>query len=71
MSTVITDDLRTSIFEKIKAGSIMKSAAIAETVGVPEVEVLRSLPAGWATELRAADAEAIIRSLEQLPALLA
>lgn len=64
MTIVTIEELRPQVAERVKAGSITRTAAIAEALGVAELDVMRALPAAWATELRHTDAEAILRSLE-------
>lgn len=60
------DDLREQIARKLKANPGMKTAMLAETLGIAEGEVLRAMPGGLATELALDRLEELIRGLEPL-----
>jgi putative heme iron utilization protein len=63
------EELREKIARKLEANPTLKTAMLAETLGVPEAEVLRAMPEGMARELDATKAEEIIKSLEGLGTL--
>ncbi len=60
------DSLRETINAKLKANPSMKTGMLAETLGVPESDILASMPAGYANEFRIANFEEFIKGLQQL-----
>jgi putative hemin transport protein len=62
-------DLRERIARKLSANPRLKTAMLAETLAVPEAEIMRSMPAGFARELDPARSEQLIRALAELGTL--
>ncbi|MEQ8821842.1 MAG: hemin-degrading factor [Sumerlaeia bacterium] len=62
-------DLREKVARKLEANPSIKTAMLADALGVREDDVLRAMPDGYATELDPAQAEAIVREIELLGTL--
>ncbi len=64
--SISTEELREKIARKLEANPGLKTGMLADTLGVPEAEVLRAMPGGYANELKVKDIEAFITGLEKL-----
>ncbi len=62
-------DLKEKVARKLEANPRIKTAMLADAIGVPEADVLAAMPEGYSTELDGAKVEEIIRSLEALETL--
>lgn len=60
------EELREKVAKKLKANPGVKTGMLAETLGVPEVQVLKAMPEGYATSLSTNDLEGLMTALEKL-----
>lgn len=60
------EELQSKVEEKLKANPGIKTAMLAQTLGVPEVAIVRVLPDGRSKELDDSKMEDIIKDIEQL-----
>lgn len=60
------NELRAKVARKLEANPGIKTAMLADTLGVPEAQILRAMPEGRARELDPSKAEQIISGLENL-----
>jgi len=59
-----TAELKEKVARKLKANPRLKTAMLADALGVAEAEIMRAMPVGYATELDSDRAEDIIRELD-------
>ena len=60
------DELREKVAGKLAANPGVKTGMMADSLGVPEADILRAMPPGHATELLIKDMAAFIPGLEKL-----
>lgn len=63
------DELKEKIARKLEANPRLKTAMLADALGIAEADVMRAMPLGTNTELDATRSEEVIRGLEALGTL--
>lgn len=60
------ENLRDKVAKKVAANPAIKTGMLAETLRVPEADILRAMPEGYARELHITNMEAFVTKLEGL-----
>ncbi len=60
------ENLREKVAKKVSVNPSIKTGMLAEALGVPEADVLRAMPEGYARELHIPNMEAFVTKLEGL-----